>query len=113
MDKALERDPDNPGYLTFQGSLELKSGDETTAEKSYKRALALVPDNAEAALGLGELLLKQNRDKEALDTLDSLEAKALTNELLLRRAQAAGPVRAAQKSHCGLSVPARAHAGKY
>ena len=87
MDKALERDPDNPGYLTFQGSLELKSGDETTAEKSYKRALALVPDNAEAALGLGELLLKQNRDKEALDTLDSLEAKALTNELLLRRAR--------------------------
>ncbi len=87
MNKALGRDPDNSGYLTYRASLQEQSGDTTAAEQGYKNALSLAPDNAEAALGLGQLLLEQNRPQEALQTLDTLAKKTLSPELLLRRAR--------------------------
>ncbi len=87
MDKALERDPKNPGYLTYLASLLAQTGETDAALKNYQDALSLNPNNAEATLGLGKLLLEQNRSQEALKALDSIAADALTPDLLLRRAR--------------------------
>ena len=57
LQKALDAAPDNPGYLIYYGALSEQAGDLEAAASSYHKALALQPGNAEAALGLGKVLL--------------------------------------------------------
>ncbi|WP_027185202.1 tetratricopeptide repeat protein [Desulfovibrio inopinatus] len=86
LDKALNRDPNNAGYLVFKASLEEKADRLSDAMASYSRALELKPGDPEASLGLGKLLLSEGQEKEAEKVLATLPPEGLEIPLLERRA---------------------------
>lgn len=85
MTAALRADPDNVGYLTYQGALAMDVGDTTLAEQRYAAAVRLEPTNTEAILGLGRSQLALDQPEQALLTLHTLPAPALDTPFLERR----------------------------
>ncbi|WP_045213709.1 tetratricopeptide repeat protein [Desulfonatronovibrio magnus] len=86
MEKAVSLDPDNPGYLTFKGSLALEVFNPFLAEASFEKALNLEPDNVEAVLGLARSLMDMSRPEEASKVLTGLSHRHMNLEQLERRA---------------------------
>ncbi len=69
MDQYLARRPDEPAVLLGRAFAAEKLGDYADAEKDYRRALAIAPDNADARRRFAELLLTRRGtpDEAALE----------------------------------------------
>jgi superkiller protein 3 len=66
FEKATQLDPNNASFWTNLGNARRAGGDLTTAERSYRRALDLNSRYADAANGLGVILVQQRRAPEAI-----------------------------------------------
>jgi tetratricopeptide (TPR) repeat protein len=92
LNDAIDKDPKEPGYFLQLGILKYKQSDYGGAIESIKRAVALVPDYADARYFLGlsyyyigdsinaklqfEEILKNNSDnKEVINILDAINKK--------------------------------------
>lgn len=84
--KARTRDAKTSGYLVFEGSICEKMGLPDEAAQAYIQALALAPNDPEAALGLARILLAQGKTQEAAKVLSQLAATDLDTAILERRA---------------------------
>lgn len=62
------------GFILGEGSNALNTNDLATAEKRYREALALRPDNPDALQGLGNTLMKQNQPKQAIPVFERVVA---------------------------------------
>ncbi len=67
---AVEYDPTNASYLANLGNALRATGDLDGAAAAYRRALARAPDLADAANGLGVVLVQQQRAAEAVPWLE-------------------------------------------
>ncbi|MGL4207544.1 MAG: type IV pilus biogenesis/stability protein PilW [Aeromonadaceae bacterium] len=65
LDKASEFDPSNPDILLTRAYYFQKVGDNVSAERSYKEALAQYPNNADAMNNFGVFLCSNKRYAEA------------------------------------------------
>jgi predicted Zn-dependent protease len=73
LDLWLEKQPDNPQALCFQGEFHLdyeRAPDR--AAKSYRRAVELDPEHEEARLGLAIVLLESKSFSEAAEHIEQL-----------------------------------------
>ncbi len=68
--QAVEHDPTNAGYRANLGNALRASGDLDGAAGAYRQALERVPDLADAANGLGVVLVQQGRAAEAVPWLE-------------------------------------------
>jgi len=75
MERAIGEDPNNGGYATFKGYLELGEQRYAAAEASFGRALSLSAGDVEARLGLAEALVRQGRTDEGLRALNTKAAE--------------------------------------
>jgi len=87
LDRAIRMDPENAGYLTTRGNIQLAMGDYAGAEDTFREVSVLDPDEAEALFGMVEAARRQERRDEALKGLDQMAGMTLTREQALRRAQ--------------------------
>jgi tetratricopeptide (TPR) repeat protein len=62
--------PEATAQAWFIQGEEIEDDDRTGAEAAYRRALAIAPDHADAALNLGAILCEAGRCAEALDLYD-------------------------------------------
>jgi tetratricopeptide (TPR) repeat protein len=85
MERALAEDPDNAGYATYKGHLELVEQRYDDAETSFTRAIRLRADEIEARLGLAEALVRQARADEAIRALAALDGRTLDVDQRVRR----------------------------
>lgn len=67
---ALARDPDNPGYLVFQGYEQMEAGRPGEAAESFRRALDRAPDHPEARFGWAEALFRSGDSAAAASALE-------------------------------------------
>jgi Flp pilus assembly protein TadD len=68
--RARELDPRNPSYVYNAGLIYLNKGDLQRAEMVFREALQQFPQSALLYQGLGEILLKRNRFRDAELSLD-------------------------------------------
>jgi len=65
LEQAVKLKPDDPAYLIALGAAWLKKFDLITAEKIFRRALEVQPQNSQAEMYLGYVLYKQKKFSEA------------------------------------------------
>ena len=74
LENVFARGAETPRALLAFGRAQTGAGDATTAQKTYKRALALAPNSAQTYFALGRNLQEEGRFEEAnrffLDTLE-------------------------------------------
>jgi tetratricopeptide (TPR) repeat protein len=70
LERAVELKPKEPSYLLALGIAELRKTDLFAAEKTFRGVLALQPNNAQAQLHLGYVLLNQKKYAEARTWLE-------------------------------------------
>jgi tetratricopeptide (TPR) repeat protein len=87
VDRALRDDPDNPGYLTFKGHLDLRRNRLEAAESAFRSALRSAPAHADGLMGLADVLLQRGDASGALGVLARTEPLRLDVDQLRRRAQ--------------------------
>lgn len=87
VNRALDRDPENAGYLTFRGYRHLEGGSAGSAIADFRRALELAPADPEAALGLAGALLATGDTVAARTTLRAVREADERPGHLLRRAR--------------------------
>lgn len=85
--RAVKMDPENTGYLTTRGNIQLELKDYAGAEETFRQIMVLDPDNAEALFGLVETSRRQEQRDAALEWLDQMEGMTLKRADKLRRAQ--------------------------
>lgn len=73
--RALKERPDLPQAHYYLGALLFGQGDARGAERSYREADRLSPDDSRALFALCELLARTGRREEASDTQKALEAR--------------------------------------
>ncbi len=66
FERASAMDPNNPSYLANLGNARRALGDRAAAEQAYRLALNVSPQTADAANGLGVLLVEAQRPAEAV-----------------------------------------------
>jgi tetratricopeptide (TPR) repeat protein len=74
--KALGRRPGDPAIILNLGEVARLAGDHAAAADHYGEALALVPNDHDAAFGLGEALIHLRRFEEAVPVLERAAALA-------------------------------------
>lgn len=102
VNRALDRDPENAGYLTFRGYRHLEGGAAGSAAADFRRALELAPADPEAALGLAGALLAAGDTAGARTTLRAVGEADERPGHVLRRArllESLGDVEAAYRLH--------------
>jgi len=72
LDDVLSRDPDFRDALLVKAMLESRDGRPEAAEQLYRRALAVSPADADAAMGLARLLVDLRRLDEARSLIDGV-----------------------------------------
>jgi tetratricopeptide (TPR) repeat protein len=87
LDSALRINPSLPGLCTLDGTARDKDGDSDAAVPAFRQALQQNPNDFEANLYLGAILLKQRRMDEAKQYLD--RAMELNSNSLLARYESA------------------------
>ncbi|MGD9873885.1 MAG: tetratricopeptide repeat protein [Kiritimatiellia bacterium] len=87
LSRAIKMDPENTGYLTTRGNIQLGLKDYAGAEETFRQIIVLDPDAAEALFGLVETSRRQEQRDAALEWLDQMAGMTLTREHKLRRAQ--------------------------
>ena len=126
----LAKNPRDMAALLRQGTANAMLGQNAEAEHSYRRALAIEPDNRKARLGLAKAMLASNpAQAEQLYTAylqsDPANADALNNlgvardmqghhpeaQLAYRKALAAAPDLVSAKQNLGLSLAMSGQAG--
>lgn len=83
LDNAMRLDPSLPGLCTLAGTARDKDGDSDAAAPAFRAALEQNPNDFDANLYLGAILLKQRKMDEAKKYLD--EALELKPESVLAR----------------------------
>jgi tetratricopeptide (TPR) repeat protein len=71
MEQAIKLSPTTADYHAALAQIDEKLGDENAAIKHLKQAILLKPSDAEFRLNLAEQLQTQNKDQEALHTLQA------------------------------------------
>jgi choline-sulfatase len=66
FERASARDPNNASYLANLGNARRALGDRAAAEQAYRLALNVSPQTADAANGLGVLMVEAQRPAEAV-----------------------------------------------
>ncbi len=96
LKRLMGRNP-NAGTWMLLADLQQRNGELADSEASYRRALALTPRNADALIGLGSVLAREDKDAEAEQVYAQAEAAGARAQagraradLLAARAQAAG-----------------------
>ena len=69
--RSLEQDPDRSAIWVQYGHALKESGRRDEAEQAYRRAVALAPDDADAAFQLGNLLVVTGQPEKALEWLET------------------------------------------
>ncbi len=84
--KVLEKKPNEPEALYYQGVVSEKLGDAAGAEEAYKKALSADPNFAEAATNLAALYLEGDspRPDDAIGLLKTALSKTPKNPALLQ-----------------------------
>jgi Flp pilus assembly protein TadD len=75
----LERDPRNATILTLLAETRIDQGDRSEAATLLLRALNASPNSSEANITLGNLLLAEHHDPEAMDRFETVLGLAPTN----------------------------------
>ena len=75
--KAQEFDPDNPGVIASVALHDMLAGRMTEAEEKYRLLVSRYPEDAEYVLGLARVLLRTDRDEEAIKLIE--QALTLTD----------------------------------
>ncbi|HAK56323.1 MAG TPA: hypothetical protein DCP38_12735 [Acidobacteria bacterium] len=89
FERARQLEPENPEIYVLLGRY---APDVAQARQAFETAVSLAPDHAVAHVGLGEMLLRENRPAEA--------------EVVLRRAVELDPEQAAGHKNLGLAAAA-------
>ena len=76
FDRAAALDPNNASYWTNFANAKRATGDRDGAEQAYRRALAVDPRAADAANGVGVLLVEAQRPAEAVPWFERALAAA-------------------------------------
>jgi choline-sulfatase len=76
FERASAMDPNNASYLANLGNARRALGDRAAAEQAYRLALNVSPQTADAANGLGVLLVEAQRPAEAVAWFDRALAAA-------------------------------------
>lgn len=79
VEQALRAQPASLEGLRLQGDLQRMQGRPAEAQQSYRRILALAPDNTQAHIDLANLALQQNRFDEAAAQLAGARKTAPSN----------------------------------
>jgi Tfp pilus assembly protein PilF len=79
FDHALRTNPKDADALYYEGVIAEKTGDKDTAEKSYKAALKLKPELAQAAVNLSAFYVDAQRYDDALAVAQAGLAKHADN----------------------------------
>lgn len=80
LQKAASEAPEDPRIALYLGRARARSRDLGAAEKAYRRALELRPNYSAARLALGKVLLKQDKNDEALGVLRQAAAYGSNDE---------------------------------
>ncbi|MEN8700771.1 tetratricopeptide repeat protein [Bacillus infantis] len=75
VQEGIKHDEFNKDLFFYGGRLALKLARETEAEDMLRMALVLDPEFTEAALTLNKLFIKQERYRDVLDIVDTMEAQ--------------------------------------
>ena len=94
LEAAIRKAPDHAGFRVYAGFRQLDEGDPGAAEASFRTALHLDPQNAEARLGLAQALRTLGREENATRELNELDADTLSAAQLRRRSQLYGLMKA-------------------
>jgi Flp pilus assembly protein TadD len=109
--RAAELDPNNAGYWANLGNARRAIGDRADAEGAYRRALDVDRRAADAANGLGVLLVEEQRASEAVEWLERAAASPDFIEARLNLGialqQSGQPARAADVYRSVLAAPVR------
>ncbi len=65
LEKAVERNPDNDGYVLALALVELRAGDLAAADKVLHRALTRIPNAGRLYWGLGIVSVMEGRNRDA------------------------------------------------
>jgi choline-sulfatase len=76
FERASAMDPNNASYLANLGNARRALGDRAAAEHAYRQALNVSPQTADAANGLGVLLVEARRPAEAIAWFERALASA-------------------------------------
>jgi tetratricopeptide (TPR) repeat protein len=88
VDQRLEKDPADLEARGWRGRILAWQGQWASAETEYRRVLLEVPNDVEILCGLADVLLWQDRPRDALRMIDHAREFDHTNpEILLRRAR--------------------------
>ena len=104
IDRALEDDPNNAGYLIFKGHRQLEVGDDAGARRTFERAIELDRTRTDAWLGLATALERLGKTGQALAALQPLSSETITPAELHRRSQLYAALGAQQSALEDLSV---------
>ena len=69
LEAAVTKYPDHPVFYTYLGSLQARTGNSQDAERNFKRAIELDPDNARTYAQLAHSLHLQGRTDEAISEI--------------------------------------------
>jgi cytochrome c-type biogenesis protein CcmH/NrfG len=86
--KIAELDPKDIDSLVMLGRLQKAEVKPAEAEKTYRKALAIDPENEEAQVGLASVLADSGHNEEAANILKKLAEKNPSQESLRRLAAA-------------------------
>jgi Tfp pilus assembly protein PilF len=83
LDRWLEHQPDNARALLWRGQVLERWNDPEGAVASYRRAVAVDPDNEKARRSLALALVRCDRAAEAVERLESLQGQGADTVILL------------------------------
>ncbi len=75
LNKSIEAYPDNAAVWFARGSIKWQTDDLQGAKEDFSQCLELMPDHEKAALNIGQILIKQGKNMQAIE---------LYNELLIK-----------------------------
>jgi tetratricopeptide (TPR) repeat protein len=109
IDRALEDDPNNAGYLIFKGHRQLEVGDNAGARSAFERALEVDRTRTDARLGLATALERLGKKDQALAALEPLSSETIAASEIHRRSQLYAALGAPQSALEDLSVLLRSY----
>ncbi len=75
LDKSIEAYPDNAAVWFARGSIKWQTDDLQGAKEDFSQCLELMPDHEKASLNIGQILIEQGKNMQAIE---------LYNELLIK-----------------------------
>jgi Tfp pilus assembly protein PilF len=74
ISRAVKQSPNSANFLDTLGRVQARQGDHPAAVESFKKALALEPNNLEAMIGLAGVLSESGKRAEAAALLPQIDA---------------------------------------